>query len=32
MDTEKLYRGVDQLPDSAGYLSLIVAKDPPDRP
>ena len=32
MDTEKLYRGVDQVPDSAGYLSLIVAKDPPDRP
>ncbi len=32
MDTERLYRGVDQLPDSAGYLSLIVAKDPPDRP
>ena len=27
MDTEKLYRGVDEIPDEAGYFSLIVAKE-----
>ena len=26
METEKLYRGVEALPDDAGYLSLIIAK------
>ena len=28
METEKLYRGVEELPDDAGYLSLIIAKSP----
>ncbi len=27
MDTEKVYRGVDEIPDDAGYFSLIVAKE-----
>ena len=27
METEKLYRGVDEIPDEAGYFSLIVAKE-----
>ena len=26
MEAEKLYRGVETLPDDAGYLSLIIAK------
>ena len=26
MDTEKIYRSVDEIPDDAGYFSLIVAK------
>ncbi len=30
METEKLYRGVEALPDDAGYLSLIIAKTPRD--
>ena len=29
METEKLYRGMEELPDDAGYLSLIIAKPPP---
>lgn len=28
METERLYRTVEDLPDSAGYLSLIVAREP----
>ena len=28
METEKLYRGLEELPDDAGYLSLIIAKSP----
>ena len=28
METERLYRTVEELPDSAGYLSLIVAREP----
>ncbi len=27
MDTEKIYRSVDEIPDDAGYFSLIIAKD-----
>ncbi|MBR1865923.1 MAG: precorrin-2 C(20)-methyltransferase [Lachnospiraceae bacterium] len=27
MDTEKVYRGVDEIPDDAGYFSLIIAKE-----
>lgn len=27
METEKVYRGVDEIPDDAGYFSLIVAKE-----
>ncbi|MBQ6973243.1 MAG: precorrin-2 C(20)-methyltransferase [Oscillospiraceae bacterium] len=27
MDTEKVYRGVEEIPDDAGYLSLIIAKE-----
>ena len=28
MATEKIYRGVEEIPDDAGYLSLLIAKDP----
>lgn len=28
MPGEKVYRSVDEIPDEAGYFSLIVAKDP----
>ena len=28
METEKIYRGVEEIPDDAGYLSLLIAKDP----
>ena len=28
METEKLYRTVDEIPDDAGYLSLLIAKAP----
>ncbi len=28
MDGEKLYFGVDAIPDDAGYFSLIIAKEP----
>ena len=28
METEHVYRGVDEIPDKAGYFSLIIAKDP----
>ncbi len=31
MDTEKVYRGVEEIPDDAGYFSLIVAKERHDR-
>ena len=27
MDTEKVYHSVDEIPDDAGYFSLIVAKE-----
>lgn len=27
MDTEKIYRGVEEIPDDAGYFSLIIAKE-----
>lgn len=27
METERVYRSVDEIPDDAGYLSLIIAKD-----
>ncbi len=27
METEKIYRGVEEIPDEAGYFSLIVAKE-----
>ena len=26
MDTEKVYRDVEEIPDDAGYFSLIIAK------
>lgn len=29
MDNERVYRGVDEIPDDAGYFSLIVAKEQP---
>lgn len=28
MPSEKVYRSVDEIPDEAGYFSLIIAKDP----
>ena len=28
MDSEKIYRSVEEIPDEAGYFSLIIAKDP----
>ena len=31
MATEKIYRGVEEIPDDAGYLSLLIAKDPAGR-
>lgn len=27
METEKIYRSVDEMPDDAGYFSLIIAKE-----
>ena len=27
MEGEKLYHGVDEIPDDAGYFSLIIAKE-----
>ena len=27
MENEKIYRSVDEIPDNAGYFSLIVAKE-----
>ena len=27
MENEKIYRSVDEIPDDAGYFSLIVAKE-----
>ena len=27
METEKIYRSVEEIPDDAGYFSLIIAKD-----
>lgn len=31
MATEKLYRSLEEIPDDAGYLSLLIAKDPAGR-
>ena len=31
MENEKIYRSVDEIPDDAGYFSLIVAKEHHDR-
>lgn len=28
METEKVYRSLEEIPDDAGYFSLIIAKDP----
>ena len=28
MGTERIFRGVEEIPDDAGYLSLLIAKDP----
>ena len=28
MEGEKCYYGVDEIPDDAGYFSLIIAKEP----
>ena len=27
MENEKVYRSVDEIPDDAGYFSLIIAKE-----
>ena len=27
MENEKLYRSVDEIPDDAGYFTLIIAKE-----
>ena len=27
MENEKLYRSIDEIPDDAGYFSLIIAKE-----
>lgn len=27
METEKVYRSLDEIPDDAGYFSLIIAKE-----
>ena len=27
MDNEKLYRSLEEIPDDAGYFSLIIAKE-----
>ena len=27
MDTEKIYRSLEEIPDDAGYFSLIIAKE-----
>ena len=27
METEKVYRSVEEIPDDAGYFSLIIAKE-----
>ena len=31
MENEHIYRGVEEIPDDAGYYSLIIAKEPKDR-
>lgn len=31
MDGERVYRGVDEIPEDAGYYSLIIAKEPRGR-
>lgn len=31
MENEKIYRGVDEIPDDAGYYSLIIAKEAPHK-
>jgi precorrin-2/cobalt-factor-2 C20-methyltransferase len=30
MENEKLYRSLDEIPDDAGYFSLIIAKESHD--
>jgi precorrin-2/cobalt-factor-2 C20-methyltransferase len=27
METEKVYRSLEEIPDEAGYFSLIIAKE-----
>jgi precorrin-2/cobalt-factor-2 C20-methyltransferase len=27
METEKVYRSIEEIPDEAGYFSLIIAKE-----
>ena len=29
METEKVYRSVEEIPDRAGYFSLIIARETP---
>ena len=31
MDTEKIYRTLEEIPDDAGYFSLIIAKEKTQR-
>lgn len=31
MTNEKIYRSIDEIPDNAGYYSLIIAKEPGNR-
>ena len=31
MDTEKVYRSLEEIPDDAGYFSLIIAKEKPQK-
>ena len=31
METEKKYRSLDEIPDDAGYFSLIIAKERTER-
>lgn len=31
MEAEKVYRCIEEIPDDAGYLSLIIAKERQDR-
>ncbi len=31
MEQERIYRSVEEIPDDAGYYSLIIAKEPLSR-